>query len=639
MRNLLLTVTFPVLIGIFFVAENRSEEIVKGEPLAETWEERNADREVLRLNNDVSIEIFPDFTRKTITVTSSKVQSPEAIKNGFGEFQKEYNPKFDKLTLEAVVITPDGKRITHKKVQDKALSGDNAVYGDTRVVTLTLPHLTVGSTGERKTVYHNFKPRVPGQVELFRQMEPSGATKRTRYSVTYPQGMDLTFLLLNGLEPGKATLVNGKRKQEWFLQDQDEIPEESNMPPLEQLADSLVISHWKDWAQLDAFFNPIVAESARVTPSIQTLAEDLMAKSTSTADRIQEVFNFIDDNVRYVSMNLGQNGLTPHPAEETLKNRYGDCTDRTALALAFLKVLGVKAYPVLVAPDLPEIPDQPRWGNFDHMIAAVEYDGLHFVESTDNNFPFREQHPSLDGSQVFLINGQGGKRITLPRENGTQPENKISKRIQLNPDGSGQTDRSELFPRRMTPVFRQAVRQMNSMPKLLKNKLEQEMLTAAAAGIQDGSLEFQGVDQRFGRIQSRMTGTVPGIAKKNGPFLVLAMDIENRMGDFPETSRTHPLWFTETDYTRTETVVQLPAGYALEHLPRDFDMKTDHIRFKRACKLEGNTFTVTEDRWLSPARLPPTDYARLRQFHQELKTASEDSLILRQKGVVEALRP
>jgi hypothetical protein len=68
-------------------------------------------------------------------------------------------------------------------------------------------------------------------------------------------------------------------------------------------------------------------------------------------------------------------------------------------------------------------------------------------------------------------------------------------------------------------------------------------------------------------------------------------------------------------------------------------MKTDAIRFKRSCKLEGDTFTVVEDRWLSPARLPATEYPRLRQFHQELKTASEDSLILRELSVKEARKP
>jgi hypothetical protein len=56
-------------------------------------------------------------------------------------------------------------------------------------------------------------------------------------------------------------------------------------------------------------------------------------------------------------------------------------------------------------------------------------------------------------------------------------------------------------------------------------------------------------------------------------------------------------------------------------------------------KLEGQRFTVIDDLWRTPARLPATEYARLRQFHQELKTASEDSLILREASTKEARRP
>ncbi|MBK7544124.1 MAG: DUF3857 domain-containing protein [Elusimicrobia bacterium] len=608
--------------------------------LADTWEQRNADRHVLTLSMEQDVQIFTDFTRKTKVRSLHKIQSPEAIKNGFGEFQDEYNPTFEKLTMSAVVITPEGKRIHHNKVQDKARSGNNAVYDDTRVVTLTVPNLTVGSTVELRIAYHNFKPRVPGQIELFHQIEPSGEAKRVRYAVTWPQGMDLTFLPSNGLAPGKSTVTNGKHTLEWAFNDRDEIPDEDYTPPVEHLAGSMSISNWKDWSQLDAFFAPVVGESAKVTPPIQKLAEEIMAKSTSTADRIQGVFNYIDDNVRYVSMNLGQNGLTPHPAEETLKNRYGDCKDRTALAIALLKVLGVKAYPALVAPTLPEIQDAlPRWGYFNHMIAAVEHGGLYFVESTDNNFPYTEQHPGLNGGQVFLIDGNGGKRITLPTEDLSNPGTWTTKRIQLNPDGSGRLEHTGILSRKSCPGVRQGIRAIEAMPKPLADKSKQVMLAAIHAGIQDGAIEFQGVDQRFGPIQTRITGTAPGLAQKNGPFLVYALEVEDRMENFPDSPRVHPLWFTVTDYAHTETVVQLPAGHSVVHRPRNFDMKTDGIRFKRACKLEGNRFTVIEDRWLTPARLPATEYHRLRQFHQELKNASEDNLILRKTSTKEARKP
>ncbi|MBK9428925.1 MAG: DUF3857 domain-containing protein [Elusimicrobia bacterium] len=199
--------------------------------LADTWEQRNADRHVLTLSMEQDVQIFTDFTRKTKVRSLHKIQSPEAIKNGFGEFQDEYNPTFEKLTMSAVVITPEGKRIHHNKVQDKARSGNNAVYDDTRVVTLTVPNLTVGSTVELRIAYHNFKPRVPGQIELFHQIEPSGEAKRVRYAVTWPQGMDLTFLPVNGLAPGKSTVTNGKHTLEWAFNDRDEIPDEDHMPP------------------------------------------------------------------------------------------------------------------------------------------------------------------------------------------------------------------------------------------------------------------------------------------------------------------------------------------------------------------------------------------------------------------------
>lgn len=607
---------------------------------AQTWEERHADQFVLTLDKEYDVEIFMDYTYSTRSLGRFKIQNAEAIKGGLGEFQRDYNPRFDKLKLEAYVTTPDGKRTHHTKVQDKAKSGDNAVYDDTHVVTLTVPRLSVGSTVELIVTYHNHTPRVPGQVEGFRTLDPPDAAKRTRYSITWPKAMDILFAPANGLAKVDPVDVGGKWKREWIFQDLDEIPSEPNMPPMEHVARSLGYSLWNDWARVDAFFAPLVAEAVQVTPSVQALAEQLMAKSTATAVRIQEVYNFIDDNIRYVSVNLGQNGLTPHPAGETLKNLYGDCKDRAALAIALLSAMGIKAQPVLVAPALPEIDDRlPRWGYFNHMITAVEYDGLHFVESTDGNFAFNDQHPGLDGAQVFIIDGQGGRRLSLPWEDISQPTWKETKIISLQPDGSGRMNVINIGDRGSIPTLRTGARYIASLPPALQEKFKQECLAELESGMEQGEIKFLNADQRFGRVPVHVNGRVPNLAKLAGPLLVYDLEPEDHLAKFPEGPRAHPLWFTGTSYARTETALHIPAGYRVEHLPKDFEKATDYIRFKRTCRLKGDTFTVVEERWVTSARLPATEYGRLRRFHQQLKDASIDSLILRQEAVNEARRP
>ena len=175
------------------------------------------------------------------------------------------------------------------------------------------------------------------------------------------------------------------------------------------------------------------------------------------------------------------------------------------------------------------------------------------------------------------------------------------------------------------------------MPKPLGAERKTKMLAAVQyAGIQRASWNCMAWTNASGRIQTHITGAVPGLAPEKRPFLVYDLEIEDRMEKTSPTPRVHPLWFRGKPTTpRTETTIQLPAGTP-PPFPRLRHAKTDGIRFKRTCKLKGNTFTVIEDRWLTTRATPATEYARL-QFPPRAQGRSEDSLILR--AVVRQVAP
>lgn len=53
-------------------------------------------------------------------------------------------------------------------------------------------------------------------------------------------------------------------------------------------------------------------------------------------------------NIRYVGIWLGNGGIVPHPAEDILQNRYGDCKDKATLLQALLAAKGIYSQQVLI---------------------------------------------------------------------------------------------------------------------------------------------------------------------------------------------------------------------------------------------------------------------------------------------------
>ena len=86
------------------------------------------------------------------------------------------------------------------------------------------------------------------------------------------------------------------------------------------------------------------------------------------------------------------------PAPETLERRFGDCKDKSALLVAILRRLGVKAWPALVSTSSRQGLDDrlPALFAFDHVIVALHAGrALQFVDATasEQGGPVRGRRP------------------------------------------------------------------------------------------------------------------------------------------------------------------------------------------------------------------------------------------------------
>ena len=58
-------------------------------------------------------------------------------------------------------------------------------------------------------------------------------------------------------------------------------------------------------------------------------------------ERLLAAMRFVQSEVRYLALALGNGSYVPSPPELVLKRRYGDCKDKTLLALSLLKGLSI----------------------------------------------------------------------------------------------------------------------------------------------------------------------------------------------------------------------------------------------------------------------------------------------------------
>ena len=142
-------------------------------------------------------------------------------------------------------------------------------------------------------------------------------------------------------------------------------------------------SDFPDWGALSRRLSPLFEEAAKLGPDspIKLEASRIAYTNASPMQRAAAALKLVQQNVRYIYVGLNGGNLTPASADETWQRRYGDCKGKTALLLALLRELGIKADPVLVnSSGLDDGFDQrlPMPALFDHVLVRAQINGTDY---------------------------------------------------------------------------------------------------------------------------------------------------------------------------------------------------------------------------------------------------------------------
>ena len=217
---------------------------------------------------------------------------------------------------------------------------------------------------------------------------------RSSYSILLPKDKDFKYVVKNfDVKPSVADVEDMKLYQ-WETKDEPAIKEEISMSPMIDVYPTFVFSSVPDWRFVGEWYrdlttNKISAESDYVLE--ETHAEILKGKeNASQIEKAKLFYEYILNNINYLSVSFMQSNLIPQKASRTITTRLGDCKDVSTLFVTLCRRSGIKANLVLLNSRqngknklaLPSIA-------FNHCIAQLEVDGkTYFLELTDKRLPF-----------------------------------------------------------------------------------------------------------------------------------------------------------------------------------------------------------------------------------------------------------
>lgn len=252
---------------------------------------------------------------------------------------------------------------------------------------------------------------------------------KSTLSVTYPSGLGLRYKAVN-LNGSREELTNeGNVTVTWV---EDELPVQNR--DLKKEDDHFLLlapvnfaignfsGKMEDWSGLASWQYELNKGRDVLPEEFKAKLQGMVAHTDEPYEQIKILYNYLQKNYRYVSIQLGIGGWQTMTAVDVVKNQYGDCKGLTNLMKSMLEAVGISSNYTLVraGTDADAIESDFPSNQFNHVILQVPLQNTTspiWLECTSNSLPAGYLGDFTKDRDVLVITENGGFLSKTPAYN------------------------------------------------------------------------------------------------------------------------------------------------------------------------------------------------------------------------------
>ncbi len=405
---------------------------------------------------------------------------------------------------------------------------------------------------------------------------------------------------------------DGSTTYRWAMTDVAPLETEPHMAPELEYAPTLRARVIETWDPIFDLLTEFYRTRIVVTDSVKRAVAAAVGDATDVEQKIARIYQYAQRKIRYISIKTDfGTGFTGHPAEVTLANGYGDCTDKAILMATMLKAIGVEAHPVVLgtfgfAHELYAVPNLA--GN--HAITKVFLNGRSFfLDATAETFRYPFFRWDDHGQPYVDALGRTVGWIDMPPPDSSRSNIEID--VRFDAQGAATVTRVDTS----MGIFEAANRgYLESIDPRTREKDLREQVLDRGPGAELISFNDENVQDPDKPLRTTLVYRLPMLAKKTGGMWVVDLpELPDRFAQVDnETRRTALL--TPTQYTESQVFnVHLPPNWKLEDMPQPKVVRTPLLDFDGRYERTADGFRLVYRFVNRDTRVSPDQYTAYRQ--------------------------
>lgn len=498
------------------------------------------------------------------------------------------------------------------------------------------------STAYPATMQVEYTLRFKGTIGYpsFNIQYPGQAIRQSEHVITVPKDLDLRYKnQFTNIVPVK-TEDKDNFTYTWKVENIPAIPFEEGIGGRHGKYPAVLIApnkikldnyagDFKTWAEFGRWDAEVNKGTLNLSPQQKDEIRTLAAGATTPVEKARVLYEHLQNNFRYVSIQLGIGGFRSFTAAETHRNRYGDCKALTKYMQACLDAVGIKSYQALVNSGANEAPVNEDFtiDLFDHVILCVPFENdTTWLECTSPITNYGIPGNFTENRNALLITDDGGVLVHTPASRFQHNRFSVKSVVTLNEDGGGDVE-STLYT---TGEYREYYlytlydESADDQKTVLLSRFELPAPDKFSVSLPDrkhDTLIRANVNASFEKIASFKAGS---------KMFLNASWQKVFSGYLPKKTERRLDYYFDFPFENTDTTVyRLPKGYTVESMPKSMTRSFKYGDYSITVKYDKATNEVTTVSVIKlvQQQIPAAEYGDMKNFFG-LSLANESEKII-----------
>ena len=312
---------------------------------------------------------------------AQKIETTAGL-NDLSQLKLYFEPSYQQLTIHSLRVYRDGNTIdalkpSEIKVIQKEDQLDQQLYNGMLAALIFINDLRVGDVVDYAYTVTGENPVLGGRFADRIYLADSQAAQRLLVRVVWPTQRSLEIKKHNtNLDPVVQT-TGDEAEYLWDRLNTPAVEFEDSTPGWVERFPAVDLTEFKTWEDVVQWALPLFKVSKANPPQLEAKVQGWKSKLQTPELRLIAALRFVQDEVRYLGIEMGRYSHQPSQPARVFSRRFGDCKDKSFLLSTILNSMGIDAAPALVNARTGKSLDnwQPSPFAFNHVIVQVRLAG------------------------------------------------------------------------------------------------------------------------------------------------------------------------------------------------------------------------------------------------------------------------